>query len=432
LSFYIRKDLALGPIRFAVLAREGGGGSPGDEQKGFSTGPAGEYRRLGKEVFFMGDQGGPGAPSLRAQPTAGQRSLWQALKPEDGAGYGRIAMMVFGILFILLGLMVWARKGPQGLVEIVIGAALLSTPIITTARKLRQIREQEERERAEREAEEARRQQMMGQFAAALKRLEASHDRRTLDEVAAERRSLEVPYDVVAPSAKTTILRIAFQEIAKTPRADAETLDRLMDDAAAAVGLSDADRAAVKASIYQTLVWHLLVDDRLTDSTEALLRGLRKGLGISDEALAKEDLAIAEFRRLRSLTQENLPTAKCAVELKFQENCYHQTRGTFMKVKNTRVTKDGLTRRVDVWESAGQCEIFVTNKRLIVRKKKKDTEIPIYSIDEIDLDPDHSVLNIGSYSQKKPLLLSLPDPIYTARVIDIAASMGVNPARYAG
>jgi hypothetical protein len=428
LSSYIRKDLALGPIRFGVLARHGGSTSPADEQRGFSTGPAGEYRRLGKEVLFMGDQGGPGAPSLRPQRTAGQRSLWEALKPEDGAGYGRVAMMVVGILFILLGLMVWARKGPQGLAEVVIGLALLTTPIITTARKLREIRAREE----ERQAEEARRQKMMGQFAAALKRLEANHDRRTLEEVGAERRALEVPYDMVAPSAKTAVLRVAFQEIARSPRVDADALNRLLDDAAAAVGLSDEDRASVKASVYQTLVWHLLVDDRLTDNAENELRGLRKRLGISDEALSKEDLAISEFRRLRSLTEENLPTAQCAIALNFQENCYHHTRGTFMKKKSAKVTKDGLTRSVDVWEPDGDCELFVTNKRLVVRKNKKESEIPIYRIDEIDLDPDHSLLTIGNYSQKKPLLLSLPDPIYTARVIDLAASMGVNPARYAG
>src|SRR5437764_7768459 len=116
--------------------------------------------------------------------------------------------MAFGILFILLGFSVLARKGPQGWGEVIIGAICIAIPIVMTAQQRKQIRDQEERQRAEREALESRNLEMLTWYTKALNHLRVDRGEASLHALRGERESLTVPYEIWGPAARRTILEI--------------------------------------------------------------------------------------------------------------------------------------------------------------------------------------------------------------------------------
>jgi hypothetical protein len=427
LSFYVRKALATGPIRFAVNARNNGTTSPDDLDRGFSTGSRGEYRRLGKEVLFFADQHGLGGPRRKKEKQA--RTFWRYLKPDGARGWGRIALIGLGILLVLLGIAVCITKGLQGIIEIVLGLGLAAMPLLTTWRKIQELRRIEEEQRAEREAIEARNLQLVGEFAQTLRRLKDGYDDGVLKSVAAERQAREIPYDAVASMAKTAVLEVGFDALSRYPATGPYSVARAMDSTSDAVALKPEDKAAVRHHLYQIVIWHLIVDDRLTDAQESSLKDLRKAMALDAVVTAPDDAAVAEFRRIRGLAQENLPDEDCGIDLQFHEICYYKTAGAVMKLKREKTTTpEGSRRVVERWVEARKCEVFVTNKRVIIRDSKQ-RDVLLHKIFDVEVDADLNLLMLTTSDPKNPHEVSLPDPIYTARVIDIAASMAVDPAR---
>src|SRR6266498_3453532 len=101
MTFFVRKRLALGPIRFGVSPRQRVEAI--DDDPAFSTGAGGEFMRRGAAGGFF-----------------------------------------FGDLFVLLGFSVVARKGPQGWIEVILGLGMIAAPIILTAQERKALREKEE------------------------------------------------------------------------------------------------------------------------------------------------------------------------------------------------------------------------------------------------------------------------------------------------
>src|ERR1044071_4159009 len=114
MTFFVRKRLALGPIRFGVTPRQRVEGI--DDDPALRTRAGGEFVRRGaKKGFFFGDTTRFAEPSLPVAKSISSTPFWSSLKPH----LGFLALMGAGAVFVLLGLAVVARKGPQGWVEII-------------------------------------------------------------------------------------------------------------------------------------------------------------------------------------------------------------------------------------------------------------------------------------------------------------------------
>ena len=388
MTFFVRKRLALGPIRFGVAPRQRV--EDIDDDPALSTGPGGEFVRRGaKKGFFFGDTTRFAEPSLPVAKSISSTPFWSSLKPH----LGFVALMAAGVVFVLLGLAVVARKGPQGWVEIILGIAMIATPIVLTARERQAIREKEERERAEREAVEKRNRELLAAYTAALDRVRRERTPEALAALAREHEALTLPDEIWVPAARRTALLIGFDELAKREPAE---VARLVDDVARAAGLTDDDAKAIKADIYRTVLWHLLADDRLGDAQEARLRTLAEALGHGGDESAAE-----QFRRLRGITAKTLPQSDAPVPLAFQERAIH---------------------------NAGS--LVVTNKRLIILGKKQ-IDIPLPQLNDIDVDVDDNVLTVDNAVTKKPIAVSVEDPIYTAALLELAAGVDQRPKGFA-
>jgi hypothetical protein len=389
MTFFVRKRLALGPIRFGVTPRQRVDAI--DDDPALSTGPGGEFvRRGGKHGFFFGDVQRFNAPSLPPAKSISSTPFWSSLKRH----LGFLALMAAGVVFVLLGLAVVARKGAAGWVEIILGLAMIATPIALTARERQAIREQEEKERAEREAVEKRNRELLAAYTAALDRVRRERTPDALQALAREREALTLPDEIWVPAARRTALLIGFDELSKRDPAE---VARIVDDVARAAGLTADDAKAIKADIYRTVLWHLLADDRVGDAQEARLRELASALGYGDD-----DAAAAQFRRLRGITAKNLPQEESPVQLGFQERAIHNAGG----------------------------RLVVTNKRVIVPGKKQ-VEVPLPQINDIDVDVDENLLTIDNAMTKKPIVLSVDDPIYTAALLELAAGLDQRPRGFA-
>jgi hypothetical protein len=403
MTYYVEKKLPLGPIRFGVSTRKGLEAI--DDDPTLSTGPTGEFVVRRTDGFFLGDTTRVVEPVLPHARSISQTAFLSSLKPDGTPrGYGFLALILLGALFILLGFGVVARKGPQGWIEVILGVICLAIPIIMTAQRRKQIRDQEERERAEREALERRNRELLTWYTKALHYLHTDRGDAAFDALRGERKTLIVPYEIWAPSARRTILEIGFDELAKRGVAETRAIVELLGKAGDAAGLTPEDMAVVKHDLYTTVFWHLLAGDRLGKTQECQLIALREGLGYSDDDLQPEALAAAQFRDLRGVTSETLPRARCAIRLGFQEYCIHQA------------PLDAGT-------------LHITNRRLIIDAKKR-TEVLLPKVFDVDVDVDNTVVTVKT-DQKKPIHLRLGYPIFTAAMIELAAGLDERPKGFA-
>jgi hypothetical protein len=403
-TFYVQKQLALGPIRFGVNPRWALAAI--DDDPALSTGGSGEFVRRRGEGFFFADNARFAGPSVPAAKSISSTPFLSSLKPDGTPrGYGYLALLAGGTLFFLLGLAVLMRKGAAGWVEIILGLGMIVTPFILTAQRRKQIREQEERERAEREAEEARKRKMLGDYATALERIRTDRSDDALDVLQREREALTLPYEIWGPTARVTALRVGFEELSKRGVAGAADVARSMNRVSAASGLTTEDTFGVLLDLYRVVVWHILADDRLGQAQEAELLALRKGLNIWDRDVPLEAHAADEFRALRGVDRKTIRKIDCGLPLGYGEYCIHQTQ-------------------------SDQGPLVVTNKRLMLRARKP-LELEHPKIDEVAVDMDTSTVIIRGGDPKKPLRAKVEDPITTAALIDLASELDVKPKGFA-
>jgi hypothetical protein len=403
MTYYVEKTLPLGPIRFGVSTRKGLEAI--DDDPTLSTGPNGEFVVRRHDGFFLGDTTRVIEPVLPHARSISQTAFLSSLKPDGTPrGYGFLILMLFGALFLLLGFGVVARKGPQGWVEVILGLICIAIPIVMTAQRRKQIRDQEERERVGREELERRNRELLTWYTKALNYLYTDRGDAAIDALRGERKTLTVPYEIWAPSARRTILEIGFDELAKRGVAESKAIADLLCKAGNAAGLTPEDVAGVKHDLYTTVFWHLLAGDRLGNKQEGELLALREGLGYANDDTQPEALAAAQFRDLRGITSDTLPRAQCAIRLGFQEYCIHQA------------PLDAGT-------------LHITNRRLIIDEKKR-AEVLLPKVFEVVVDVDGTVVTVTT-DQKKPLRLRLGYPIFTAAMIELAAGLDERPKGFA-
>jgi len=404
-TFFVRKQLALGPIRFGVTPRVAE--ETIDADPALSTGAAGEFvRRRAKGGFFFGSQARFDEPVVPVAPSITSTPFLSSLKPDGTArGYGFLGLMGLGALLVLLGLAVVARKGPQGWVEIILGLAFIAIPIVLTAQQRKTIREREERERVAREAEEKRNRELLAAYIAALARLRDARDDAALANLAKEREALTLPYGIWGNAARRLILLIGFDELSKRGVAAAPQISDFMTKASTAAGLTAEDAIATKRDLYATIVWHLLADDRIGAAQLKELDALRSALGIGSDDVPAETKAEEQFHRLRGINSRNLPRVGSAAKLAFQEYAILDVDGT---------------------SNGKPAHLTVTNRRMIVEAKKR-IEVALPRVNDVDVDIDADVMSIDTAETKKPIALTVADPIYTAAIVDLAAGIDERP-----
>jgi hypothetical protein len=228
-----------------------------------------------------------------------------------------------------------------------------------------------------------------------------------------EREQLELSYKHWRPVAKRTVLHLGFDALGRLGANKADEVSKFMDRAGQAVGLDKPDTVDVKLDLYQTVVWHLLADDRVGPVQIAELESLRRGFAFSEESTSDEHFAIEQFDRLRGVTRDNLPKQECALPLQFREHCIHTTRGQIHGTK-----------------SADDCVVYLTNKRLVIDTRKK-RDIPLARIDDVDVDVNANVLTVQVAKPDAPLRLTVEQPLYTAALIDLATTLDERPRSFA-
>jgi len=396
MTFYVEKQLALGPISFGVSPTRQGAAP--DDDPSLSTGAAGEFIRRRSEGFFFGGQDRFTGPTLPPAPTIASKPFWESLKGgTPSRTYGFYALIIIGIIFVLLGFSVIATKGPQGWVEVILGAILIAIPIVLTAQQRRKIREEEERQRAEREAIEKRNREMLAAYSAALDRAQKERTDEAFAALDRERAALTLPKELWSPSARRAVLLIGFDELAKKNAKLSDIIHRSVS----AAGLSAEDEMAIKNEIYSTIVWHLLADDRLGPAQARQAAAVRDSLGVEDVTAG----VVQQFQRLHGLTPHTLPRQRCTTQLGFGEYCVHET-------------------------PADHGTLHVTNKRVIVDGKKRH-EIPIAHAFDVVVNADDNVITVKTDNPKKPLRLKVEQPVYSAAMLDLAASIDERPRGFA-
>lgn len=411
MTFYVKKALAHGPIRFGVSPRQ-----PLDEiddDPALSTGQGGEFTRRRMHGYFFADTRAIGAPEIPRPSSIASTPFWASMAPQDARGWGMIGLMILGGLLTLLGMLVIVNKGPQGIIPVVFGLILIGIPIFITAQKRRLIRAQEEKERAEREERDRLSREAMASYAAALEVLRENPTEANMAAVMREREKLELSYRHWRPVAKRSVLHIGFNALAKSGPAAAAEVGRLIDKTGNAVGLDKADTRDVKLDLYQVLVWHLLADDRLGPVQERELQTLRQGFGITDEHLEAEQEAIAQFDRLRGVTRDSLPREECGIPMQFREHCIYSTGG---RIGGKKGDLEG--------------RLILTNKRLIIDGRRR-TEVPLSRIDDVEANADTHLLRVVVARPDPPIELFVEQPIYTAALIDIATTIDDRPRSFA-
>lgn len=413
MTFYVEKSLAHGRVRFGVSPRHTL--EEIDHDPLLSTGKSGEFLRRRTRGFFLADTHAIGAPSVPQVSSLARTPFLESLLGEGNRNPVFLALMGAGVIFILLGFAVLARKGASGLIEIIIGLALIAVPIVLTAQKRRQIRLQEDKVHAEREERERRERERLDTYAHALEAVRENASDENFAAAARERQNLEVPYRIWVPLAKRTVLQIGFDALARLGPSQAKEVSAVMSHAGEQVGIERADTYDVKVDLYRIAIWHLLADDRLGRTQIEQLEALRNGFGISEADAPVEVDSMQQFDLLRGIDRTNLPRKECQVQLGFHEYCIHSAQAKVFSDK-------GLDR--------GSGTLLLTNKRVLV-SLKKPVDIPLTQIDDVDVNIDTNRLTIGIARPARPVVMEVEQAIYTAALIDIATTLDERPKGFA-
>lgn len=424
MTLFVQKTLASGPIRFGVTPRAQVEAI--DSDPSLSTGPNGEFvRRSGQGFFYAANVKPIGAPELPRAASISSTPFWTSVVDGTPRGWGLLAMIVFGGLLLLLGISVIMSKGPQGWVEVILGIALIATPIVLTAQRRQQILQQEERERKAREEKERANRAMLTAWSEALDRAASNPTDVGIEDLARERQALDLPYELWSPSARAAALRVGFNHLGKVGPARAVEVATLMDRISRAAGLEVADELGAKHDLYRTLVWHLLADDRYGEAQLETLKQIRKGFEIWDRDVPAEAEAAGQFRRLRGLTRDNLPRSQCPIRLAFRESCIASSRGQLVEIRRDRKS------RQDRLIEGRACSLYLTNKRVVI-EARSTTELPLPKLDDIEVDADSNVITLTSPQLKdKPLRIRVENPIFVAALTELAATLNERPKAFA-
>lgn len=396
MTFFVEKKLALGPIRFSAGRRRTA--DTIDDNPELSTGPGGEFVRRRKEGFYFGGHDKVQAATLPQLPSIRSTPFLDSLTQRRGL----VIVAAIGALLVLLGLAVLATKGAQGLVEVILGLAMIGIPMFLTAQDRKRIQAEEDRKRTEREAAETRNREMLAAYTAALERVRTDRGDDALQKLVEEHPDL--PYNVWVPLARRTVLLIGFEELAKRGIAGSREVADVMDRVSRSAGLTPEHATATKVDLYSALVWHLLADDRWGKTQQEQLATIRKNFGISESDIADEAHAIDQLDRLRGVTTNNLPREQCTTQLGFKEYCVHQAQ-------------------------SDQGMLHVTSKQLIVDAKKKQQHA-LSSLDEVTVFPDDRSIATRDSATKKMLRFVVEHPLYTAAMIDLASSIDERPRSF--
>jgi len=396
--------------------------SPPDPSAELSTGPHGEYRRLGESILYFSESRDQLDPQF-ARELSGNRSLWEMIRPSGGGigDYWPVVIMVFGVLIILLGLAnVAAKKAGPGVIEILIGLALVATPVVTMAKKRQQLRAEEAKIRKEREEEEKRVQAIVGTYAAKLQQYRERLDAESLDVLRRERPTHEIPYEIVRPMAMHTLTVAGFDAVGKFRQIGLDGVDKQIATAARGIGLNDEDERIVRRQLYQKLLWHQIADDRV-HQTRGTLEQLRSALRVDTDEMAWDMAALEQFEKLAGVNTRTLPAIQDgAIKLRFHEVLHHKASGEQVRPEARRVVT-GVEQ--NTWTRLKPVSLFVTSRRLVTAAGKGG-DLPYTREFDIEVDADQGVVSIKMPDAKKNIHMLLPDAIYTASMIDLSKTPG--------
>lgn len=409
MSFRIQKSLGNSFFQFSVGRRRDFRSIDNDTE--MSTGPAGEFIRHRPEIFYSADIRTIHTPEVPAPRSVAGTPFWGSLIDGTPRGWGMLALMIIGALFVLFGLAVVANKGPQGWILVLLGLAMAGTPIILTSAKRRSIRMQEEKIRKERQERDERDRQLLAAYTTALEKLRDDPTDATLKFVQRENEKLDLPYAVWADTAIGTVLYVGFSTLAKVgPERAAEVAD-LMDRSSDAAGLIAEDASGVKHALYSTILWHFIADDRLGEEQTRIIRQVQEGFRIKPEDVPIDTASEAQFNRLRGIDHRNAPRCEAQIPLRMNEYCMY-------------------TAEIRLGTAQATTPLFITNKRLIVGSGKGATEVEVPKVDDVVTDADTSRVTIRASELKRPLDFTAGEPIYLAAILDLATRLDDRPKSF--
>jgi len=403
MAFYVTKLLATGQFRFAARRRRES--TSIDDNPELSTGPSGEFIRHRDEVFYFADHRPIRSPELPKPRSIATTPFWTTLFDGTPRGWGFIAMIVVGVLLMLLGFSTLVAKGSAGWVPVIFGLILLAAPVVMTAAKRRTIHEQEERRRKERAERDERDRELLTAYATSLDQLRENPNDESLAQVRREREKLDLPYAIWGDAARSTVLQVGFNELAKRGAEASAEIAALMDRASSAAGLIAEDQAGVKQILYSTILWHLIADDRLGETQRQVVRTIQSGFAIQPEDVPVDTSSEEQFDRLRGIDHRSVPKCDTQLPLRPREFCIYATTDT------------------------GSRTVFVTNRRLVLGTNKPE-EVSIDDIDEIEVDADQSTVTVRSSGKKRPVTLQLAAPVYFASLLSLASTLDERPKSF--
>lgn len=408
MSFYVEKLLATGRFRFAARRRRELASIEDDPM--LSTGPSGEFIRQRSEIFYSADHRPIRKAELPQSKSIATTPFTVTMIDGTRRGWIFLGLMIFGALLVLIGFSVLVTKGAAGWIEVILGAAMIATPVVLTARKRRAVKAVEDRRRAERAEQEARDRELLAGYSDALDRLREKPGDDTLLALRREREKLDLPYAIWGDAARSTVLQVGFNMLARVGPEGAGDIATLMDRSSSAAGLVAEDALGVKHALYSTVLWHFLADDRLGTVQKEIVRTIQSGLGIKAGDLPVDDSSEEQFERLRGVDHRSVPKCDAKIQLTHREFCIYTTAG-------------------EPLEGDGSTNLIVTNKRLVVEGARGE-EIPIASIDEIEVDADTSVVTVTATERKRPLQLRIGEPIFFASLLSLATTLDERPKSF--
>ena len=397
MGVFIRKAFKAGPVRFN-LSKSGLGLSAGVKGLRLGAGPRGAYVTGGREgLYFRQSVGRSGKKNVAGKTQAAsaavnpvQSEQQSRAVRDDPTKPGAMGPFVPGVILAIIATLTMSTFW---VVSSITGIALAA--LVVHRRK---------------------------KYAAALRRhydlladlpvKEDAHRITALQQSEEETkfRALHTK-ETHESSYRDLILRVLEERAADT------TFPVWLRTVASALHLNERQRAELDQDAFKAFVWLSLADHELTEDEEQAIRAAQSALDIADSVVKVEADAIRQFIQSRSIETEGPTEVAVSINLQKNERCFHKTHGALVELKTDRTyTIAGEQHKEQSVKPVRTGHVYITSKRVLI-VGDGTSSIPHSKILDIDINVDEQLVTITKDGRQKPLLLSVPDAIYSAKLI---------------
>jgi hypothetical protein len=161
----------------------------------------------------------------------------------------------------------------------------------------------------------------------------------------------------------------------------------------------------------------IISDEILTEKEDSNIERAKEILKLNDDEISSETDTLKVLRAVREIQTNGLAVLGVSFQLDKGEECYHQTRGRFLKEKVVRTYQvSGVRYKEKDFGIEKDGDLYLTSNRIILVGDGVQS-IKLGRIFNIETDLDKNLISLNVDKRKSPIQITVPDSyVFSAKL----------------